>query len=159
MDNLHIRRAAEADIPGILRLLSQVLEVHAKIRPDIFIPGTTKYRSEELAEMLGDEKRPVYVAADENEQVLGYAFCQVQDPPFTNTMIPFKSLFIDDFCVDEQARGQHIGKKLFGFVRDEAERLGCYEVMLNVWEGNEAAIRFYRAMGFRPKETQMEYII
>ena len=74
-------------------------------------------------------------------------------------MIPFTTLYIDDFCVDEKARGQHIGKRLFEYVRNEAKQLGCYEVTLNVWEGNDNALRFYRAMGFRPKETQMEYII
>ena len=159
MIDLSIRKAEIQDIPGILHLLSQVLEVHAKIRPDIFVSGTTKYTADELAEMLRDERRPVWVAADENNRVLGYAFCQIQEPPFTNTMIPFTTLFIDDFCVDEKARGQHIGKQLFEHVRNEAKQLGCYEVTLNVWEGNDNALRFYRAMGFRPKETQMEYII
>jgi ribosomal protein S18 acetylase RimI-like enzyme len=159
MIDLSIRKAEIQDIPGILHLLSQVLEVHAKIRPDIFVSGTTKYTADELAEMLRDERRPVWVAADENNRVLGYAFCQIQEPPFTNTMIPFTTLFIDDFCVEEEARGQHIGKQLFEHVRNEAKQLGCYEVTLNVWEGNDNALRFYQAMGFRPKETQMEYII
>ena len=159
MTDLSIRKAELHDIPGILHLLSQVLEVHARIRPDIFVSGTTKYTAEELAEILMDERRPVWVAADEDNQVLGYTFCQIQEPAFTNTMIPFTTLFIDDFCVDEKARGQHIGKQLFEYVRNEAKQLGCYEVTLNVWEGNDNALRFYQAMGFRPKETQMEYII
>lgn len=159
MADLHIRRAEDPDIPGILHLLSQVLEVHAKIRPDIFVSGTTKYTAEELAEILRDGSRPVYIAAGRDEQVLGYAFCQIRQPAFTNTMIPFTSLFIDDFCVEEQARGQHIGRQLFEYVKGEAKRLGCREVTLNVWEGNDAALRFYQAMGFRPRETQMEYII
>ena len=34
-----IRRANENDIPRLLELLEQVLQVHADIRPDIFIPG------------------------------------------------------------------------------------------------------------------------
>ena len=38
-----IRDAKEKDIPRILELLKQVLQIHADIRPDIFIPGTTKY--------------------------------------------------------------------------------------------------------------------
>ena len=54
-----IRRAAEKDIPQVLALLSQVLELHAEIRPDIFIPGTTKYTTEELAAMLKDETRRI----------------------------------------------------------------------------------------------------
>lgn len=38
-----IRRAEEKDIPKVIELLNQVLELHAVIRPDIFISGTTKY--------------------------------------------------------------------------------------------------------------------
>ena len=49
---MDIRRAEEKDIPRILELLGQVLQIHADIRPDIFIPGTTKYTAGELAELL-----------------------------------------------------------------------------------------------------------
>lgn len=49
------------------------------------------------------------------------------------------SLFIDDLCVDASTRGQHIGEKLFVHVKEEAKRLGCYEVTLNVWAGNTSA--------------------
>ena len=35
---MFIRKAEEKDIPRILELLGQVLQIHADIRPDIFIP-------------------------------------------------------------------------------------------------------------------------
>ena len=40
---MKIRKAEAKDIPRLLALLEQVLQIHAEIRPDIFIPGTTKY--------------------------------------------------------------------------------------------------------------------
>ena len=152
-----IRRAEEKDMDAVLRLLSQVLELHARLRPDIFIPGTTKYTRPELREIFADDVRPVYVA-EEDGAVLGYAFCQLKKQPFSNNMVPFTSLFIDDLCVDAAARGKGVGAALFEFVKDEAARLGCYEVTLNVWEGNDARA-FYEKMGMRPKETQMELIL
>ena len=154
-----IRRAQEKDIPAMKKLLSQVLELHAEIRPDIFIPGTTKYTTEELAAMLKDETRRIYAAADENDDMIGYAFCELKKQPFSNNMIPFTSLFIDDLCVDESARGKSVGRRLFEHVKEEAARLGCYEVTLNVWEGNDSARRFYEKMGMKVKETMMEVII
>ena len=154
-----IRRALEKDIPKINDLLGQVLELHASIRPDIFIPGTTKYRDDELAEMILDDQKPIYVAVDGDDEVLGYAFCALQEQPFSNNMIPFTSMFIDDLCVDEKARGMKIGQQLFAFVKEEAKRLGCYEVTLNVWEGNDSARHFYEKMGMRVKETMMEFIL
>lgn len=152
-----IRRAKKEDIPRILELLSQVLEVHAAIRPDLFVPGTTKYSVEELEEMIADEEKPIYVC--DEDKVIGYTFCQIQEPPFTSTMVPRKNLFIDDLCVDESARGKHVASRLFEYVKEEAKRLGCYSVILNVWEGNDPAIRFYGSMGMKPRETQMELIL
>lgn len=91
-----IRKAEETDIPIILELLKQVLQIHADIRPDIFIPGTTKYTADELMELLKNDEKPIYVAVDEDNVCVGYAFCQLQEQPFSNNMVPFKSLFIDD---------------------------------------------------------------
>lgn len=51
-----IRKAEERDIPRIMELLGQVLQIHADIRPDIFIPGTTKYTADELKELLKIKK-------------------------------------------------------------------------------------------------------
>ena len=51
-----IRKAEEKDIPRILELLEQVLQIHADIRPDIFIPGTTKYTIDELTELLKNKE-------------------------------------------------------------------------------------------------------
>ena len=156
---MNIRKAEEKDIPRIIELLGQVLQIHADIRPDIFIPGTTKYTVCELRELLKNEAKPVYVAVNEEDICLGYAFCQLKEQPFSNNMIQFRSLFIDDLCIDKQARGQHIGEYLFEYVKQEAKKLGCYEVTLNVWTGNTPAEKFYEKMGMKTKERQMEYIL
>ena len=154
-----IRKAEERDIPRIIELLGQVLQIHADIRPDIFIPGTTKYTVDELKELLKNKENPIYVAVNKADVCVGYAFCQLREQPFSNNMVPFKSLFIDDLCVDQQERGQHIGESLFNYVKNEAKRLGCYEVTLNVLAGNTSAEKFYEKMGMKTKERQMEYIL
>ena len=156
---MKIRKAEEKDIPRLLALLEQVLQIHAEIRPDIFISGTTKYTVGQLAELLKQEDKPIYVAVDEDDVCRGYAFCQLKEQPFSTNMVPFKSLFIDDLCVDRQARGQHIGESLFEYVKQQAKELGCYEVTLNVWAGNTPAEHFYEKMGMKTKERQMEYIL
>lgn len=156
---MNIRRAGEKDIPRLIELLQQVLDIHAKIRPDIFISGTTKYTNDELLQMILDDRNPIYVAVNEKDLCMGYAFCQLREQPFSNNMVPFTSLFIDDLCVDQSLRGQHIGESLFEFVKAEAKRLGCYEVTLNVWAGNTSAEHFYEKMGMKTKERQMEYIL
>lgn len=151
-----IRRAEKNDIEEILRLLRQVLEVHASIRPDLFISGTTKYTDKELEVIIKDEKKPIFVAV-EDDKVLGYVFCEIDDFPKRNSMIAYKSLYIDDLCVDESERKKNVGKQLFKYVKDYAKEIGCYEITLNVWEGNDSALEFYEKMGLKPKYHNMEY--
>jgi len=157
--NISIRRAEAKDTACVIRLLNEVLELHAKIRPDIFIPGTTKYTHEELEKIFSDANTPVFVAADERGSVVGYAFCIMKRQPFTTNMHDLKTLFIDDICIDENCRGQSVGKALYDHVLEYARKQGCYDVTLNVWEGNDGARAFYESMGMFVKETQMEVIL
>lgn len=156
---IQIRRACAKDTDKIMILLGQVLELHARIRPDIFISGSTKYTADELASLLENDDTPIFVACDENDVVVGYLFCQFRKRPFSTNMKDFKTLFIDDLCIDETCRGSHIGSRLFEFAKRFAKESGCYDVTLNVWEGNENAMAFYRKMGMFVKETQMELIL
>lgn len=151
-----IRRAEANDTAGVLHLLEQVLTVHSDLRPDLFIPGTTKYSAEELHAIFEDDSTPVYVAVDEDGKVLGHAFCMVQEPNGSVNMVQFRSLYIDDICVDEAARGQHVATALFEHVKAEAKRLGCHDMTLNVWTGNTGAEKFYEAMGMTPRKTTLE---
>lgn len=156
---MEIRRAQEKDIHQIGELLKEVLEIHAHIRPDIFVSGTAKYTDEELKKMVQDDEAPIFVAVNDQDEVLGYAFTVLKHQPFSHNMVPFTSLFIDDLCVKAGHRGEHIGTALFDYVKDYARKLGCYEVTLNVWEGNDQARAFYESHGMKVKETQMEYIL
>ena len=154
-----IRKAEIIDVKGILDLLSQVLELHAKIRPDIFIPGTAKYTENEVMEIINDKNRRTYVAVDADSRVIGYALCEIKSFTSSNFIVPHKEMYIDDLCVDSSARGRHIGRQLFECVKEEARRLGCYEITLNVWEGNSGAADFYKKMNMEPKSTTMELIL
>ena len=149
-----IRQASVADIPQLIDLLHQVDMVHHRLRPELFKPYTTKYSEQELETLLGDESKPVFVYDD--GEVRGYAFCQISVVKDDRLLQDRKTLYIDDLCVDEAARGKHIGSALFEFVRDYAKSIGCHAITLNVWEGNDSAIRFYQNMGMHPQKIGME---
>ena len=155
---MNIRRAQEKDIPELLELLRQVDLVHHIGRPDPFNIGT-KYNEEELKLLVHNEERPIFCCVDETDTTKGYAFCifkqQIGDPVLTD----IKTLYIDDLCVDENARGQHIGKMLYEHVCAFAKEQGCYNVTLNVWSCNESAMRFYESCGLVPQKIGMEHIL
>jgi ribosomal protein S18 acetylase RimI-like enzyme len=154
-----IRRAQEKDMPDILKLLSQVLEVHHKGRPDLFKGGVRKYTDEELAELIKDDSKPIFVGVDESERVLGYVFCVFIQHVNDNILTDIKTLYIDDLCVDEEIRGQHVGKQLYEYVLNFAKEQSCYNVTLNVWALNEGAMKFYEACGLKPQKVGMETIL
>jgi len=149
-----IRRANKNDIPRIIALLHQVNMVHHVIRPDLFKPHTTKYNEEDLATLLNDNNMPVFVYDD--GMVLGYAFCKISEVRGNQLLEDIKTLYVDDICVDENARGKHIGKSLYEYVVEFARSIECNNITLNVWEGNDPAIQFYKNMGMQVQKTTME---
>ncbi|MBO7432379.1 MAG: GNAT family N-acetyltransferase [Salinivirgaceae bacterium] len=152
-----IRRANKNDISQIINLLHQVNMVHHIIRPDLFKPHTTKYNEQELNKMLNNDNKPIFVFDDGG--VLGYAFCQITEVQNNKLLQDAKTLYIDDICVDESARGRHVGKSLFEHVRNYAQTIGCHNITLNVWVGNDAALSFYQNMGMQVQKTTMEIVL
>lgn len=153
-----IRFASEKDIPKIEDLLSQVDMVHHNGRPDIFKIGT-KYSAQELKLLLKDKKRPILVATDENDEVMGYCFCIFQQHIDNSVLTDIKTLYIDDLCVDENLRGKHIGRQLYDAAVKLARQNGCYNLTLNVWSCNPSALRFYESLGLTPQKIGMELIL
>jgi ribosomal protein S18 acetylase RimI-like enzyme len=150
-----IQKANQTHIPGLIRLLYQVGGVHHDIRPDIFRAGAIKYTETDLEILLKDENRPVFVAM-EDENVLGYCFCVIEDCRGTTVLTDRVEIYIDDLCVEESCRGQGIAKALYRHVCGWAKEMGCAFVTLNVWCGNDNAMKFYEKMGMTPRKIFME---
>ena len=154
-----IRKAIESDIKGIVNLLLQVDMIHHNARPDIFKGPAHKYTEDELKDLLKDDKTYVFVCVDDNENILGHAFCICKQIREHNILTDIKTLYIDDICVDDNMRGQHIGKSLYDYVVNFAKENGFYNITLNVWECNPGAIEFYKKMGLVPQKIGMEKIL
>ena len=59
---MKIRKAEEKDKGKIMDLLSQVLMVHHRGRPDLFKGNVTKYTEEELSGLIHNPQTPILVA-------------------------------------------------------------------------------------------------
>ena len=156
---MKIRKAEERDIPRMGDLLLQVCRVHHEGRPDLFRAGGRKYDDEELRQLLKDPERPILVALDDDDVVQGYAFCIYQRHQGEGSFNDMTTLYLDDLCVDENCRGQHVGRELYNAVLELARSTGCYNVTLNVWSKNESAMRFYEKCGLQPQKVGMEVIL
>ena len=154
---MQIRRATLTDIDGINKLLYEVHKVHSDKRPDLFKVGSKKYTNEELAKIIVDDNRPIFVYID-NDDILGYAFC-VFIKNNSNSLTDILTLYIDDLCVDENARGKKVGTSLYNYVLQFAKDAGCYNVTLNVWACNNSALKFYEKCGLSVQKIGMEKIL
>ena len=155
---MEIRFAQPEDVPGILGLLRQVGRVHHEGRPDIFRSNAQKYGASQVLAMLDSSTTPIFVAAEEGK-VLGYGFCQIKEYLNDPVINDHTELYIDDLCVDENRRGQGVATALYDRVCAYAKEIGCHAVTLNVWCGNDSAMRFYEARGLKPQKIGMEYIL
>ena len=152
---MEIRFAIPADVPGIIDLLRQVGQVHHEGRPDIFRAGAQKYSPSQVLAMLDNPQNPIFIAAEDGK-VLGYCFCQMKTYDKDPVIADHTTCYIDDLCVDENRRGQHIGTILYNHALAYATEIGCTFLTLNVWCGNDGAQKFYENAGMTPRSITME---
>lgn len=153
-----IRKAKIEDIDGILNLLGQVLYVHYQIRPDLFKEKGSKYSKEQLADIINNEKTPIFVYEEDNK-IIGHCFCIINEIKNSTNINDYKNLFIDDLCIDENYRNKGIGKEMYNYVKEYAKENGIYNITLHVWEGNESAFNFYKNLGMNFQQYTLEEII
>ena len=156
---MEIREAAPQDAEAIADLLDQVLMVHHNGRPDLFKADTRKYSDDEILALIADPERPLFVACDEASKVLGYAICMIERYEGHATMTDRTTLYVDDICVDEGARGKGVGRAVYEHTLAFARSIGCHNLTLNVWSCNPGAQAFYEAMGMRPYRIGMEQLL
>ena len=155
---MEIRFAQTGDVPGILSLLRQVGRVHHEGRPDLFRGNAQKYGASQVIAMLDSSATPIFVAV-EGDKVLGYGFCFVKTYENDPVMTDRTELYIDDLCVDENCRGQHIGTAIYDTICTYARQRRCGSVTLNVWCCNESAMKFYESLGLKPQKIGMEKML
>ena len=62
--------------------------------------------------------------------------------------------FFDSFAVTAEAASY---KTPYYYKQLSEKEQGCYDVTLNVWEGNDRARKFYENCGLTVRETFLEY--
>ncbi|HFI0384843.1 TPA: N-acetyltransferase family protein [Streptococcus suis] len=152
-----IRLARQADIPVLINLLQDILQVHHQVRPDIFRSSGQKFSEDDLKALLDNPAKPIFVY-EVDGQVVGHLFCELRTAT-GDVLEPVKTLFIDDLCVASAVRGQKIGEQLYEFALSYAKEQDCHNLTLDVWADNAGAVRFYERQGMKPQKFRMEQII
>lgn len=144
--------ARESDWEAIHRLSVQIHDLHAIWRPDIYFSCDEPYPKASFLEDI--QKRLIYVAKV-NGLILGYVVLSLQQKGGSGTHVK-KLLRLDSICVDQDHRGQGIGKAMMTDVRALARAFGCTEVILGVHPENDNAVAFYQKCGFRIRTVNLD---
>ena len=141
-DELQIRRAAEADLPEVLRLV-RGLARYEKLEHQ-FVATAESYRTA----LFGETPRAEIWLAFLDADVVGFV-------TFFHTFSTFvgkPGLYLEDLFVEETYRGRGFGSQLFRFVAKQARERGCGRMEWSALDWNEPAIRFYQGMGATMQE-------
>jgi shikimate dehydrogenase len=144
-----IRRATPADAATVAKLNAHVQGWHAAHYPDVFFAAPDPAAlAEYFRDRLSDPEVTCFLAG---EPALGYALCQRSGRDASVFSPAIQRLIIDHIAVAPEARRQGIGSALLAAARALAREEGRHELLLDTWEANHDAHRFFEANGFAPR--------
>ena len=124
---------------GFLELLSQLTTVGSISASDY---------AKRFGELLNNPNHRIYVL-EQGKKIVSCATLFLE-PKFIHDC-GFVG-HVEDVVVDKACRGQRLGKKIIEFLTSEAERLGCYKILLDCSDKN---VGFYEKCEYLRKGAYM----
>ena len=153
--NFEIRKATKQDYEDLCELYKQSDLMHHQALPDIFKKPLSPSRDKEyIFSFIEDKESSIYVV-EFKEKVIGliaFKILQTDDIPI---IYQRKYLKINSIVVDEQYRGNGIGKALMEKAHNWAIDKGIKEIELNVFKFNQDAIEFYKNLNYEVRNLTM----
>lgn len=152
-----IRKMVEKDYEELNNLVQQVHELHYLNRPDIYI-NEDPLPLEYFNEMLNDDTAFNYVYEEDNK-ICGLLMATKKSNHVLPILKQRTTYFIEDIVVDKNSRRKGIGKKLYNFLKEKANKENVDAIELNVWGFNESAIKFYESLGMSVRNLRYEQLL
>ncbi|PVH24477.1 GNAT family N-acetyltransferase [Sphingobacterium corticibacter] len=145
---IKIRKAVEADSEQVWVLMKELAIFEEYIDVFAITPHIVKEK--------GFRKNPpdfYCIVAEDNDKIAGilvYYFI-----PYTAQNRP--AIYMKELYVDENYRGQKIGKQLMNALKKEAELNNCKQIKWTVAPWNEAGITFYERLGAKENSDWLNF--
>ncbi len=152
---ISIRKAASQDYYGFCELVDTIDALHREHLPDMFQkPGGPAREKEYYLDLIADENVGLFLA-EAGGKLAGYGHILVKEAPAIPIFVPRRYAVIDAIVVDPQYRNHGAGALLMKEMHAWAIAKGATSIELNVYEFNQAAIRFYQNLGFQTFSRKM----
>ena len=150
-----IRRAMPADLPRLGRLGALLVEVHHDFDPRRFLPTRNRTPADYASFLVGqlDDPDVVVLVADDNGDVIGYAYGAVEGYDYMALRGP--AGVVHDVIVDPEFRGRGVGRLLLNATLAYLRSRGAPRVVLSTADRNEVAQRLFASVGFRRTMIEM----
>jgi ribosomal protein S18 acetylase RimI-like enzyme len=151
---MQLRRATLDDAATLARLNRQVHDLHVGAEPAVYVPADVAQVEAWLRERLAAPDVHVVVAELDGAPV-GHVVTQAVRRAGTPFTAPRAFLLVDELAVVPPARRRGVGRALMEAAHALARELGLPRVELDVRSWNEAALGFYRALGYAPAHLRL----
>ena len=154
--DIRIRNAITNDYGSVIKIISQVQDMHVEWRPDIYKYNDNLITKEEFEKLV--ENNTFFVAENENKKIVGVLeiiFRHIESPAHVTRDV----IFIDTMAVDEKYRGLGVGHKMFEFLKMMKIEKNMDGIELQVNARNRAAYEMYKKYGFTEKSINMELLM
>lgn len=145
---MNIKKANVDDISKLIHLVYNAYEMHYIGRNDIFRIHSENEIMLELKNIFEDQSRTILLL-EEKDITIGYIMFRCNEK--LN-----KSLWIDQFYIENEYRNKGYGKSLLNEVKKHAKNKGINRIELNCWTFNNNALEFYRHLGFKEQRIVFE---
>jgi ribosomal protein S18 acetylase RimI-like enzyme len=147
---VRIRAARAEDGPRLQALAREAHELHARIAPTFFRAGERGGEPDDFGDVsasaIGD-RQAIWVATAGRE-IVGFVIVRLHETPDSQALVRSTRAQIENIAVARERRRQGIGRRLIDAAAAWARSRRAATLVLTVWEGNRAARRFYRSLGF-----------
>jgi len=150
-----IRQANNHDYDALCTIIDEVDCLHRDHMPHIFQKPRGSVRDREyILGLLADEDIGLFVAEVEG-QVAGFVQVLVRDTPPWPILVPRRRAFVDSLAIRKEFRRRGVGRALMGQAHGWAVAKRAVDIELNVFEFNQPALAFYRALGYETSTRRM----
>jgi ribosomal protein S18 acetylase RimI-like enzyme len=150
-----IREALPSDYRELCALIHEVDALHRAHLPQIFQKPAGPVREETYILQLIDDPAAGLFVAQAGDQLAGLVTVIVRESPEIPLFVRRRYAVVDSLVVGAAFRRAGIGRALMARAERWAAAQGAGNVELGVWEFNQEAVAFYRALGYETAMRRM----
>jgi len=151
MKDLILRKANSDDLEALLAFEQNVLEAERPFNTSIKPQGASYY---DLQSMFNDDKTYLLVALADNK-IIGSGYAQLR-PSKTSSLVHQVHSYLGFMYVAPEYRGRGINKIIIDELLDWTKKQDVFDVYLDVYDENSAAVRAYEKVGFKKSLVEMK---